>query len=91
MKLTDSQGIENLFASKKVSVSVEGAGRLEAMGSADPASLGSYDDSQWETYDGYVMAVVRSGQEEGNIQVVVQAEGCEEVRLNLEALKPYSA
>lgn len=91
VKLTDSQGIENLFASKRVSVSVEGAGRLEAMGSADPASLGSYDDSQWETYDGYVMAVVRSGQEEGNIQVVVQAEGCEEVRLNLEALKPYSA
>lgn len=87
VKLTDSAGIENLSASKRVSVSVKGAGRLEAMGSADPKSLGSYDDSEWETYDGYVMFVVRAGEEVGMIEVTVAAEGCEERYIPIE-VKP---
>lgn len=87
VKLTDSAGIENLSASKRVSVSVKGAGRLEAMGSADPKSLGSYDDSEWETYDGYVMFVVRAGEEAGMIEVTVAAEGCEESYILIE-VKP---
>ena len=87
VKLTDSAGIENLSASKRVSVSVKGAGRLEAMGSADPKSLGSYDDSEWETYDGYVMFVVRAGEEAGMIEVTVAAEGCEERYIPIE-VKP---
>lgn len=85
VKLTDKNGIENLFASKKVSVTVEGAGRLEALGSADPQVLGSYDDTEWETYDGYVLAVVRAGEEAGTIRVTVAAEGCEDVELELMA------
>lgn len=84
VKLTDSAGIENLNASRKVSVSVKGAGRLEAMGSADPKSLGSYDDSEWETYDGYVMAVVRAGEEEGMIEVTIAAQGCEDRNICIE-------
>lgn len=85
VKLTDKNGIENLFASKKVSVTVEGAGRLEALGSADPQALGSYDDTEWDTYDGYVLAVVRAGEEAGTIRVTVAAEGCEDVELELMA------
>lgn len=84
VKLTDSAGIENLNASRKVSVSVKGAGRLEAMGSADPKSLGSYDDSEWETYDGYVMAVVRAGEEEGMIEITIAAQGCEDRNICIE-------
>lgn len=83
IKLTDEKGTDNLSASKEVSVSVEGAGRLEGFGSAKPDSLGSYDDTKWETYDGYVMAVVRAGEEEGVIRVAVTAEGCEEQRLEI--------
>lgn len=84
IRLTDKNGIENLSASKKVTVSVEGAGRLEALGSADPQSLGSYDDSQWDTYDGYVMAVIRAGEEKGGIKVTVTAEGCAAEHIVLE-------
>ncbi len=83
IKLTDKDGRENLFASKKISVAVEGAGRLVALGSADPQSLRSYDDTEWETYDGYVLAVVRAGEEAGRIQATIKAEGCEEVKLEL--------
>lgn len=87
IKLTDENGIENLRASKTVSVAVEGAGRLEAFGSADPKSVRSYDDTEWETYDGYVMAAVRSGEEEGKIRVRVSADGCMEQQIELEARK----
>lgn len=87
VKLTDKQGRENLFASRKVAVSVEGAGRLEAFGSADPQALGSYDDTEWNTYDGYVMAVVRAGEEEGRIKVIVTADGCEEQILEIDVRK----
>lgn len=87
IKLTDEKGTENLFASKKITVSVEGAGRLEGFGSADPQSLGSYDDTQWETYDGYVMAVVRAGEEDGSIKITVTADGCEEQCVELQARK----
>lgn len=76
VKLVDKKGTENLYASKDVTVSVEGCGKLEAFGSADPQSLTSYDSPEWKTYDGYLMAVLRAGTEEGNIKVTFTAEGC---------------
>lgn len=87
VKLTDENGVENLAASRKIAVSVEGAGRLEAFGSADPQSLTGYDETEWETYDGYVMAVVRAGTEEGKIKVVFTAEGHKEQSVELEVRK----
>ena len=77
VKLTDSNGVENLNAKKEITVSVEGAGTLQGFGSADPRAIGSYDDATWKTYDGYVMAVVRAGIEAGEIKVRFEAEGCE--------------
>ena len=86
VKLTDENGTENLSASRKITVSVEGAGTLEAFGSADPRALGSYDDPTWNTYDGYVMAVVRAGTEKGTIHVRFSAEGCKEQDVALEVI-----
>ena len=76
-RLTDKDGIDNLFAEKEVTVSVEGAGTLQGFGSADPRAIGSYDDTTWKTFDGYVMAVVRAGREAGEIKVAFTAEDCE--------------
>ncbi len=87
IKLVDEKGTENLFASKKVTVSLEGSGKLEAFGSADPKSTASYDDAEWVTYDGYVMAVIRSGKEEGIIKAVITAEGCKEQCVEIEVQK----
>lgn len=77
VKLTDDQGVENLFAQKEITVTVEGAGTLQGFGNADPRAIGSYDDPTWKTFDGYVMAVVRAGREAGMIKVRFDAEGCE--------------
>ena len=87
INLVDKKDVENLWVSKTVSVSVEGCGTLAAFGSADPQSLSSYDDRQWETYDGYVMAVIRSGTKEGKITVTFSAEGCKTQMIELDVKK----
>lgn len=84
VKLTDSKGVENLYAEKKITATVEGAGTLQGFGSAAPRAIGSYDDTTWKTYDGYVMAVVRAGTEAGDIKVKFEAEGCEAQEIMIE-------
>ncbi len=81
VKLVDNAGTENLFAEREVTVTVEGAGTLQGFGSADPSVAGSYDDTTWKTWDGYVMAVVRAGYEPGEITVTFTAGGCETKRV----------
>ncbi len=83
LTLTDRKGTDNLFAKKKVRATVEGAGILQAFGSAEPQPTRSYDDSEWETYDGQVMAAIRSIGEPGEIRVHFEAEGCESVTVSI--------
>lgn len=84
VNLVDKNGNENLQEKRKVTVSVEGAGTLQGYGSANPCCEGSYQDSEWETYDGYVMAIVRSRKEAGTIRVRFTAEGCEEKIIDIQ-------
>ena len=83
VRLADENGVANRFAQKKVSVTVEGAGVLQGYGSADPQPTASYDDTAWDTYDGEVMAVVRSADEVGTVTVRFCAEGCEDAVVEL--------
>ena len=78
VRLVDENGVENLSACKEVTVSVEGAGNLQGFGSADPQAANSYDDSTWNTFDGYIMAVIRPANHPGQIKVRFSAEGCED-------------
>ena len=64
---------------------VEGTGVLQGFGNADPQSENSYDDTVCPTYDGYVMAVVRSTGEKGTITVTFTVEGCGSVQTIIEA------
>ncbi len=73
--LTDANGTEKMFEKRAVTVQVEGAGVLQGYGSADPQPVRSYDDTTWETYDGKVMAVIRSAEEAGDIKVTFTADG----------------
>ena len=84
VSLRDKDGRENLQAVKEVTVQVEGAGTLQGFGSADPQALGSYQDTTWKTYDGYVMAAVRAGRRPGAVKVTFTAEGCEPAVVELE-------
>lgn len=85
VRLTDAAGNDNLTARKTISVSVEGAGILQAYGSAEPQPTRSYDDTTWETYDGEVMAVIRSTKETGPITVTFTADDGETAVVTLTA------
>ena len=83
-RLVDINKTDNLFATKKICVSVEGAGKLEAFGNADPQSLGRYDDTEWDTYDGYALAIVRASTKPGTIYITFEAEGCKTQVIEIE-------
>lgn len=74
--LADEKGTANRWEAREVQVSVEGAGTLAGFGSAAPSTEGSYDDNIWRTYDGRVMAAIRSGQVPGAVSVKISAQGC---------------
>ena len=84
--LLDANGLSNRFTKRRVTVSVEGAGVLAGFGSADPQAEGSYQSDTWETFDGRVMAAVRSTTKSGEIKVHISAEGCEPVQIVITAI-----
>lgn len=86
IKLCDERNILNHTAKKTVHVSVDGPGSLQGLGNADPMSVGNFFDSRFETYDGMVLAVIRSGKNPGHITVTVSADGCEDVKLGIDSI-----
>lgn len=83
IRLVDQDGKENLQAVKTVTVTVEGEGILQGMGSADPETLNAYDNNVWDTYHGYLLAAVRSTGKAGEIRVRISTDGCEEKAITL--------
>lgn len=71
----DAAGADDLFTRHNVTVTVQGAGTLEALGSADPSSEERYDTADTQTYDGQCLAVVRATELEGRIEISVTADG----------------
>lgn len=82
----DENHIPNLNIQKKVSIQVSGAGTLEGFGSANPSCTDSYQDTEWDTYDGYVMAVIRSGFNAGEIDITISAEECKEEKIKIQVV-----
>lgn len=74
ISLRDQDGRINPQAVRKISVTVEGAGVLQGMGTADVETGNRYDCSTWQTFEGCVLAVVRSTCEPGEIVVKVSSE-----------------
>lgn len=85
-ELADENGVVDRNAKRKISVCVKGEGSLLGLGSADPSSEGNYFDCAWETYDGRVMAAVRSGTKAGKCQVTFSAEGLPDKTVELNVL-----
>lgn len=86
LSLVDEVGNINMNISKKIEISIEGAGVLAAFGNADPQSIGSYQDTIWNTYDGYAMAVIRSGEKPGKIHLAIKAENCKKRSVEIDVI-----
>lgn len=86
ISMVDADGILNPGADKAVTVSVEGPGVISGFGSADPASEENYFDKTAKAYEGRLRAAVRGTGEAGTITVLLQADGCEDVSVQIEAV-----
>lgn len=82
--VTDGNIIKSL-PERKITVTVEGAGKLESFGSAAYKSDESYVTNEHTTFYGRVLAVLRSGNEPGNINVTVSCDGLEPITLQLKS------
>lgn len=74
ISLVDKDGNINMNEVKKVKIEVEGQGTLQGFGSADPKSLENFYDKERTTYDGKLLAVIRSNHEVGKIKVKLTTE-----------------
>ena len=68
---------------RRLSVEVEGAACLMAVGSADPRAEEPYTGTSFKTYYGRMLAVIRSNGQKGPIKVSVRGDGldCKELYL----------
>lgn len=82
--LVGEYGITKASEDRKVTVKVEGAGTLQALGSARPNMSENFYSDTHTTYYGKALAVIRAGYEPGEITVTVSAEGLEPQTLNVE-------
>lgn len=77
ISLVDDKGILNTAVDRKITVSVEGAGILHGLASADPWSEENFFDTERNAFYGKALAVVRAKNEAGVIKVTVTADGCD--------------
>ena len=68
---------------RKLTVTVSGAGTLQAFGSARPHMAENFYSNTHTTYYGKALAAVRAGYEPGTIEVTVSGAGLEEKKLSL--------
>jgi beta-galactosidase len=83
--LKDAQDNLNPGCDKAVTILVEGPGRILGFGSADPQSEENYFDTTAKAYEGRLRAAIRGTGEKGTITVTLKAEGCEDVKVQVEA------
>ncbi|MFE4835228.1 glycoside hydrolase family 2 TIM barrel-domain containing protein [Arthrobacter sp. NPDC056691] len=80
--LTDNGGVAHTGRDRTVTVMVSGAGVLQAIGSANPATDENFAGPNRTSFDGRALAIIRPIGE-GPIDVAIDADGCQTVTLQL--------
>jgi beta-galactosidase len=84
LTLVDEAGSPYPCADRKVTVDLDGPGVLQGLGSANPRTEEGFTDVACTTFDGRAIAIVRPTGT-GTITLVATADGCEPVRVRIEA------
>ena len=85
VSIADCDGIVKSLEDRKVTVTVAGAGVLQAVGSDDGRTPESYLTDSFTTYYGRMQAIVRSTEKIGDITVTISADGLETQIVTLQA------
>ena len=84
LDLVGENGVTISSKDQKLTVKVEGAGTLQAFGSARPNMPENFYSDTHTTFYGKALAVIRAGYEPGQIKVTVSGEGLEDQVLEIE-------
>lgn len=87
VEFRDTEGVLATTATANVSVTVDGAGELLALGSARPDNAERFDQPTHGTFDGRLLAIVRPTGA-GDIRITVAADGYNAVEVLLTASLP---
>jgi beta-galactosidase len=85
--LTDLAGIVHITQNRTITVTIEGPGKLQGLGSDDPASENNYTSATCDTYEGRALAIVRPTGA-GQITVQITSDQGETAEVALHA-KPH--
>ena len=84
LDLVGENGVTVSSRDQKLTVNVEGAGSLQAFGSARPNMAENFYSDMHTTFYGKALAVIRAGYEPGTIKVTVSGDGLEDQILEIE-------
>jgi beta-galactosidase len=84
LRLVDEAGSLYTSADRPVTVELDGPGVLQGLGSANPCTEERFTESTCTTFGGRALAVVRPTGA-GTITVIVTADGCDPVRVSIDA------
>ena len=80
VSLTDKRGNTHSLCDRKITVKVEGNGRLRAVGSGNPLTEESFLGDTYTTYYGRMQVIVEST-EKGAIKAIFSADGVEDTQV----------
>lgn len=83
--ITDKNGIVKMLTDHQVKIRVEGAGHLAAVGSGNPATTEDFTGDKYTTYNGRMIAIVRSSGQLGKITVTAEVDGLPSQSIFIEA------
>lgn len=87
VEITDNAGIRKMLSDRKVTITVSGAGTLAAVGSAACRTEESYLGNSFTTYNGRMIAIVRSNGTEGSIYITASADDLMPVTVAIDAAR----
>lgn len=74
VEITDAKGNKHPKADNLVNFEIEGPGEIIAVGNANPVSLESYQMPQRKAWQGKCMVIVKSGKQQGTIQLKAKSD-----------------
>lgn len=80
----DGYSVEN--ANNRVEVSVKGAGRLIGLDNGDSSDYDSYKGTSRRLFNGKLLAIIASKEEEGQVEITVSSYGLENKTIYMDAI-----
>ena len=86
LHITDTSGTVKLLDDRKIEVEVKGPAELAGIGSADPFTQESFIGQSFATYNGRIIAIVKSGLSKGSVIVRFSSEELKTVETQIEVI-----